>query len=253
MLFEPTSESIKTFCKDHGASVVGVAPVDRFAGSPKGHAPDELLRGARSVVVMGVRLLPALVDWPNILKDSEIMTGPVRQLVAQNYVYMKAGYHVVNVKLEQMALDLALRLEEAGHRSLYFPATYGEYAPIMEQVPGLYAPFCHRHAAVRAGLGEFGMNNLVLTPDYGPRIRFISVITRARLDPDPLLDKKLCPGEKCSLCIKHCNTGALVPTGYDDHIALDINNQVDKELCYRKHGEAGCIGACLRVCPIGAH
>lgn len=251
MVFELTSQAIKSFCKERGASVVGIASVDRFTNSPKGHAPDQLLDGAKSVVVMGIRLLPALVDWPNLLKDSELITGPVRQLVAQNYIYMKAGYHVVNQKLEQMALDLALRLEESGQRSLYFPSTYGEYAPIMEQVPGLYAPFSHRHAAVRAGLGEFGMNNLVISPDYGPRIRFISVITRAELTADALLDKKLCLGPKCSLCIKHCKTGALVSNGYGNDVALDINNQVDKDLCYRKHGEAGCIGACLRVCPVG--
>lgn len=244
-------EEIKSFALERGASVVGIASVDRFTGSPKGHAPDELLEGAQSVIVVGVRLLPALVDWPNLLKDSEVMTGDTRQLVAQNYVYMKAGYHVVNAKLEQIALEIALKLENEGHSSLYFPATYGDYAYIMEQVPGLYAPFSHRHAAVRAGLGEFGMNNLVITPEYGPRIRFISIITRTEIKPDLLLTKKLCLGMKCRKCITDCKTSALSATGYNDDIALDIRNQVDKELCYRKHGEAGCIGACLRVCPIG--
>lgn len=246
-----TSASVKSFAMERGASMVGIASVDRFTGSPRGHAPDELLEGARSVIVMGVRLLPALVDWPRLFTDSELIPHDARQLVAQNYVYMKAGYHVVNAKLEQMALEMSLWLEKSGFRSLYFPATYGDYASIMEQVPGLYAPFSHRHAAVRAGLGEFGMNNLVITPRYGPRIRFISAITTAPLEPDPLLKKKLCLGEQCSLCIKHCKTGALRPAGYSQEVALDILNQVDKDLCYRKHGESGCIGACLRECPVG--
>lgn len=243
---------VKSYAIDHGARVVGIASIDRFSGSPRGHAPDELLEGAKSVVVLGIPLLPALVNWPDILKGSELMTGEIRQLVAQNYLYMKAGYHVVNTRLEQVALDLALMLEHEGCRSLYFPATYGDYAPIMEKVPGLYAPFSHRHAAVRAGLGEFGMNNLVITPKYGPRIRFISVITAAELAPDPLLDEKLCLGVKCSKCVKSCKTGALTQIGYQSEVSLDITNQVDKELCYRKHGEAGCIGACLRECPIGS-
>lgn len=232
--------------------MVGIASCDRFAGSPRGHAPDELLPGARSVIVAGVRLLPAIVNWPDLLDGSELMQGDVQRLVAQNHVYMRAGYHVVNAKLEQIALETALMLEEAGYPSLYFPATYGDHAPIMEQVPGLYAPFSHRHAAVRAGLGEFGMNNLVLTPRFGPRVRFISVITAADLEPDPLLSRKLCVGAACAKCVEGCLTGALRAVGYDANAAaLGIGNPVDKELCYRRHGESGCIGACLRECPVG--
>lgn len=251
MPLEITASSVKAFASEHGVSVVGIASADRFAGAPRGHGPADLLAGARSVVVMGVRLLPALVNWPKLFSDSESIPEDKRQLVAQDYVYMKAGYHVVNAKLEQIALDLALGLEDAGAPCIYFPATYGDYAPIMEQIPGLYAPFSHRHAAVRAGLGEFGMNNLVITPKYGPRIRFISVITRAELDPDPLPEEKLCLGEGCARCVAHCKTGALRSDGYGGAVALDIENPVDKELCYRKHGKSGCIGACLRECPVG--
>ena len=41
--------------------------------------------------------------------------------------------------------------------------------------------FSHRHAAFLAGLGNFGVNNMLLTPEYGPRVRFGSVFTSAEL------------------------------------------------------------------------
>ena len=42
-----------------------------------------------------------------------------------------------------------------------------------------------RHAATRAGLGEFGYKNALLTPQFGPRQRINSVLTDAELAPDP--------------------------------------------------------------------
>jgi NAD-dependent dihydropyrimidine dehydrogenase PreA subunit len=70
----------------------------------------------------------------------------------------------------------------------------------------------NRHAAVAAGLGEMGWNGLCLTPDNGPRQRFVSVITTAKLDPDPMYEgPKLCDLKECikrgqgkPLCVKLC-------------------------------------------------
>ncbi len=60
----------------------------------------------------------------------------------------------------------------------------------------------HRHAATRAGLGEFGYNNLVLTRKFGARQRFNTVVTDAELVPDPLITAPICLRDKCMLCMK---------------------------------------------------
>ena len=60
----------------------------------------------------------------------------------------------------------------------------------------------HRHAAIRAGLGVFGKNNLVLTKEFGPRQRFCTVLTDAELVPDPLIEEDLCMG--CITCREGC-------------------------------------------------
>ncbi len=52
------TREVKEFAKTQlGADLVGVAGVDRFAGAPDGHRPDELLPGAKSVIVMAGRML----------------------------------------------------------------------------------------------------------------------------------------------------------------------------------------------------
>ena len=137
---------------------------------------------------------------------------------------------------------------------MYFPATFAHHAPIMENTPGYHAPFSHRHAAVRAGLGEFGLNNLVVTRRFGPRVRFMSVITTAALEPDPLLSEKLCLGERCRLCIDACGVDALhIREGANEsEVWLDMPSVVDKEACYHKHDRgADCWGFCIDACPVG--
>jgi epoxyqueuosine reductase len=64
---------------------------------------------------------------------------------------------------------------------------------------------------VAAGIGELGRNHVVLTPDWGPRIRAVSVITRADLEPDPLYSgPKIC-SDSCDVCVKICPSHAIDP------------------------------------------
>ncbi len=100
--------------------------------------------------------------------------------------------------------------------------------------------FSQRHAAIRAGLGEFGFNNIVLTPEFGPRVRFVSVITEAELEPDPLITKKICLREKCGgingpICLRRCTAGAIQLRDNIDHDSIFINtpSKTERNLCLR--------------------
>lgn len=254
--------SLKTeitgFLKGQGASLVGIAGIDRFDGAPRGHLPAELLPEARTVVSMGVKLPARLVDWDGLLSGSEVIPDEVKWEVECSHWYARCGYEAMNIKLEQLGLSLTLYLEEHGHEAICFPATYAHHAEIMRKIPGYFAPFSHRHAAVRAGLGEFGFNNLVITPQFGPRVRFMSVITSAELEPDPLQVSAICLGEKCLACIKACgipgeNLHAITPVGKrESGIFLNMPSVVDKPACYYKYDEkAHCWGKCIAACPIG--
>ena len=103
----------------------------------------------------------------------------------------ESGYQILNDHLNTIALRLATHLEETGYPSLFFPTTN---TGVPEEYAHVPAMFSQRHAAVRAGLGEFGLNNVVVTAKYGPRIRWNSVITAAPSTPSPLLAAKTCDG-----------------------------------------------------------
>lgn len=70
-----------------------------------------------------------------------------------------------------------------------------------------------RGAAVRAGIGWWGKNTMVLTHRFGPWILLGSVATSADLEPTPP-DERTCGS--CSACLPACPTGALVAPGVLD-------------------------------------
>lgn len=70
-----------------------------------------------------------------------------------------------------------------------------------------------RAAAVRAGVGWWGKNTMVLIPGIGPWAVIGSVITDAELVPDQPLQRDC---GACSACLPACPTGALVAPGVLD-------------------------------------
>ena len=64
-----------------------------------------------------------------------------------------------------------------------------------------------KEAAVRAGLGCIGKNNLVIHPEFGTWVAYQTLITDALFEPDAPFEEDLCG--RCDLCLKKCPTGAL--------------------------------------------
>ena len=73
----------------------------------------------------------------------------------------------------------------------------------------LVSDWSHRHIAFAAGLGTFGVNNMLLTR-RGCCGRFSTVITNLDLMPDVPVEGEYCLWKKngtCGACVKHCPTG----------------------------------------------
>ncbi|MFA5309476.1 MAG: hypothetical protein WC370_08355 [Dehalococcoidales bacterium] len=258
-----TAQLVKDLAQDWGASLVGIAPVERFAGAPPGHGPRDLMPQSRSVIVAGVRIPDPVVDYDEYhLKMTEMPEELGVQASIENF-YMQMGHYVEDMMLNIIAVRLANRLEIDYHqRSLPTPNAQhtGLGHPVMAVPMGF---FSQRHAAVRAGLGEFGLSGLVITPQYGPRVRYVSVITEAELEPDPLLAVKVCLRGKCGgdkgpACQQQCGHQAItLRKGVQmDDIFIDIPVALDRPKCVSFDGDKGgfgCtfIGACMRMCPAG--
>jgi epoxyqueuosine reductase len=175
--------------------LVGVAPAERLQGAPGGARPTDYLPAAKSVVVLAAKIPDAVIEVAGHYNEPGKTLGP----------YMWYGYPIMNWELSSVASRVAKFLEIHGYKGLPFPPTGLLYKF------GNRADFSHRHAAVAAGLGEFGWSGLLLTPQFGPRQRLVSIVTDAPLEPSPMYDgPSLCRPASCGqACATACPTGAM--------------------------------------------
>ncbi len=278
---------VKSTARAYGAVLVGISSIDRFEPAPpfydrppEGHHPLDYLPTAQSVISVGIPILNPVVDAPAGLACRELEMIP--EEARHSYfdaLYNHVGRVLHNNALEYICQMVAQFLLGSKYESMIFPAT-GIQPKVKgkseEEVWGggkskfksTFGPFSHRHAAARAGLGEFGFNNLILTGEFGPRQRFNSIVTEAVLVPDPLLREPLCLRGKCGFpCLKACAAGAVTPRDSKDAVDyrsvagkidrsgvfIDTPSKTDSRICKaRRENNPGepVAGDCLRVCPL---
>ncbi|MGO9316069.1 MAG: hypothetical protein ACLQDI_25445 [Syntrophobacteraceae bacterium] len=174
----------------------GIAPVERFSNMPEGHLPNDLLPKAKAVLVMGM-VVPDAAIRGNIQAFDGLRHGI--------FTYINYGYNRINDQLDWAALQAIFHIEKQ-----YGKKAYGIPAGRPRDEYLFMSAMSNRYSAVCAGLGEFGWSGFVLTMEDGPRVRWVTVITEAEIEPDPLYqNSKLCDRSKCSICVDACPTGAL--------------------------------------------
>lgn len=89
--------------------------------------------------------------------------------------------------LDDLSFKMARYLEDNGIVALPISASnmwrYNGYKDLQVHFA---LNMARRYAAVAAGLGEIGWNGLFLSPEYGPRVRLVLVVTEAHLEPTPM-------------------------------------------------------------------
>jgi len=111
--------------------------------------------------------------------------------------------------------------------------------------------------AIKAGLGEYGRNQMVITPEFGPRVRFSKIFTDMPLvHTKPSLKgvREFC--EICTKCADACPPKAL-PYGPPSENAPNSSTikgvkkwSADCEKCFGYWAAMGTDCAiCMRVCP----
>jgi epoxyqueuosine reductase QueG len=114
--------------------------------------------------------------------------------------------------------------------------------------------FPHKTAATCAGLGWVGKCALLVTPEYGPRIRLGTVLTDAPFKTAKPIVRDRCG--KCSLCVEACPYRALHNVNWKRGVARD--ELFDAYSCNAKRleyisliGRKQSCGLCLQACNIG--
>ncbi len=286
---EQMTQAVKDTAVRFGAALVGVANVERFDpmpptcdAVPEGHHPRDFLPEARSVISIAQPILDGVLDGPARANERPMAMIPDHVKSAfMDTVYNRVGHMLHDAMLEFIAQAVGQFLMGRGYQAMVFPTTgvhprlegwtekeiwCGRDGQAGSPFRYTYGPFSHRHAATRAGLGEFGYNNVVLTPQFGPRQRFNSILTDAELTPDPLLAEPLCLRDKCRLCLKVCYMEAVTlrddPAVRDyrsvekvdpDVIFIDTPARSDPNACMARtegRDQWPTRGDCIRVCPI---
>jgi epoxyqueuosine reductase len=218
-----------------GADYYGVAdlaPARRFIRDRGG---ERIARYPRAVV-MGIVLLDTLV---NLL--------PERDDPAAAILYRHHSYDVVNLALDQIGLQVANAIQREGYQALPVPASKRSSDELIAGV------FSQKLAAHLAGLGWIGKSCLLITPDHGPRVRWIAVLTDAPLVPTGTPMESRC-GE-CSACVDICPVHAFTGPSFQEDEPREA--RFDAALCDRyfrdmeKSGRPGVCGMCLYICPHG--
>lgn len=124
----------------------------------------------------------------------------------------------------------------------------------MQNAETLHGEFPYKLAATRAGLGWIGRSDLLITPEFGPRVRLGTILFDAEVTVDAPVTESRC-GE-CSACVRSCPAQVIHNTLWSPGLsrdelmsALECSRYRDVGLptLGRKHS----CGLCLLACPHG--
>ncbi|MEM2124822.1 MAG: 4Fe-4S double cluster binding domain-containing protein [Candidatus Methanosuratincola sp.] len=224
---------------DAGASLVGIADLKQLEGLP---SYDGLrLDGFRSAISYAVSL-------PGLVFEMITESDPGR-------VYAWA-YKTANQLLDIIGVRVASTISSYGGESLVVPSSMK-----VDTVNEL-GHVSHKAFALAAGMGWIGRNNLLVTPDFGPRVRLGTVLTDLDLDAGHPMENRC--GD-CRLCILSCPSKALSHSEFKTRPATreeifdpkkcSARLNTMKDLLSKKPGigdfAVTVCGMCIKVCPIG--
>lgn len=196
-----------------GADLFGVADASDFSGYTGKRNPLFYVDNAKSVIVIGYHINDPMLDlWVDQIDG-------------------KQSCYFVNEILGNIAHEMISVLLQDG------------VATVLSPYSGIYT----KDAAVLAGLGTIGKNNLLLTKRFGPRVRLRAIVIEAELSKIPRTQESFC--DNCPrLRWSACPANAFA------------NGRFSREAC-EKHGEAHAkrlsdnsrlfCRECETVCPIG--
>ena len=162
-------------------------------------------------------------------------------------IYRYHTHTVVNGALDRCALAVAGCLARAGYAALPVPAS------LRTDEIRIAGPVSHKLAAHLAGLGWIGRSCLLVTPERGPRVRWITVLTDAPLEPTGGPAEPRC-GD-CRACVDACPVGAFTGRAFVPGEPWEV--RFDAVACDRRYrtleeaGEPAACGICVAVCPWG--
>jgi len=223
------SAALQAFLSKLDVDAVGIASLAEWKGTKLEETALRLLPQTRSVVVLAMEVYSEILD----------LTSPGRTTgAASTNDLLDRNADFLAGRLTKAAYDVAKASRSAGLKALPLPAAG---CPLDTRF--LEAVFSYKHAGQAAGLGKIGWHSLLITPEFGPRVRLSCCLTEAALEPTNTNMIVECAG--CGICLENCPAGALAEPQDGELYAIN------KFACSSfRNASGGCV-ECMRLCPEG--
>jgi epoxyqueuosine reductase QueG len=189
-LAPPCAAEVKALAKELGADLVGIASADTLNAFPPDprfpQTPERISPYVKSVVVIVSHI-------------------PVAAFRAKSNITVQYLDMLVLRRMDRIAYRLAEKLERRGYPSFTTAAQETDW----DYKRASYGRLSTRHLGIEAGLGTFGLEVNLLTPEFGPRVYLTGVLTELELTADEPITEQVCIGESCSRCLYSCPADAV--------------------------------------------
>jgi len=210
--------------------LVGITDLSRWKGTRLEETAKKLLPQTRSVVALGMEVYPEVL---NLISPGRMMgTASMNDLLDRHAEYISS-------RITRASYDFAKACRKSGFQALPLPSL-----GCPTDTRFLEAAFSFKHAGEAAGLGKMGWSSLLITPEFGAKVRLGACLTEAVLEPTKA-KKNDFDCASCGDCIKACPVGAISKPQKNETYALD------KFACSAFRTAGGGCSECMRVCPGG--
>jgi epoxyqueuosine reductase QueG len=222
------TETLRNLAFELGADFISITDKSCFEDSDyTGNSPQDVMENLQSVIILGV----------------SVPKGAFETLPKGRGEYTNT-LMAATTTLRVIAFKLAKLIEKEGYMATIAPSEGSEYGYWYADRETLKADLSFKYAAYRAGVGNFGMNHLLITKDFGPKVRMAAILTDAPLDTEEKTDLPFINDacSECMKCIEVCPVDALTSEGV-------IHREKCAEYMFNVLGGLRC-GLCIKVCPL---
>lgn len=220
-------EEITEYCKDN-LTLYGFADITKY----KEVIISEDLYKYDYAISLGIRI------QDEIINELDTDEGRVHYLNA---------YVETNNRLDKISKYIEKIIKNNGFEAQAINASY-----ILPD-ERLVGEISHKFVANLAGLGWIGKSCLLITPDFGPRVRWVTVLTNLKL---PVKNKRLTSNcGNCNLCVDICPPKAFKNIEFNENEPRE--SRYNAKLCkeyfdkLESEGKPRLCGLCVKICPWG--
>lgn len=216
------ADIMKQRIHEWGADIIGFADLKDVLTEDLSHLPVG--------ISIGVRLSDQIIKG--------IKNGPT-----MIYAY---HYSITNALLNEIALKTTNYLQNFGFSAMPIPASQSSRKSKI--------PFQHKTAATSAGIGWIGKSSMLIHPEYGPRLRYVTVLSDVHIEHygTPIKESKC--GD-CKNCVDACPVHAIKNNNWK--LGMNRTEYFEYKICLDHINKVGVLldhsicGICIAACPIG--